>query len=75
MDGSVRHLKDTIDSWGFIVTDSDPWAGAPLHHMVTVPAIQEVSKYTCRLVPGARVGILQALSTKSGGEVISADAY
>jgi prepilin-type N-terminal cleavage/methylation domain-containing protein/prepilin-type processing-associated H-X9-DG protein len=71
-DGSVRFVKDTVDCWPII----DTWAGP----MPVVPgtktfAIEFVDYYVYRLARGARVGVYQALSTKAGGEVISADAY
>jgi len=31
--------------------------------------------YVDQLAPGTRIGVSQALSTKAGGEVISADVY
>ena len=31
--------------------------------------------YVYQIAPGTQLGIYQALSTKAGGEVISADAY
>ena len=62
-DGSVRFLKDTIDTWQNTST------GAP------VGAVQDPTT-TCFSMPlGAKVGVYQALSTRNGGEVVSADAY
>jgi prepilin-type N-terminal cleavage/methylation domain-containing protein/prepilin-type processing-associated H-X9-DG protein len=59
-DGSVRFLKDSIDSWRIDGT------GLP----------QDVTYQGSRYIagPGA-VHVYQALSTRNGGEVISADAY
>jgi prepilin-type N-terminal cleavage/methylation domain-containing protein/prepilin-type processing-associated H-X9-DG protein len=68
-DGSVRFLKETIQSWPVdsfgnptMVNGGNgqyPFDGTTL--------------YT--LLPGARLGVYQALSTRSGGEVISSDSY
>jgi prepilin-type processing-associated H-X9-DG protein len=62
-DGSVKFLKDTIDTWPFdqstglpIGLNGDP--GTPYH-----------------LAAGTRFGVYQQLSTRNGDEVISADAY
>lgn len=57
-DGSVRFLKDTIDTWAF-----DPATGWPLELTVTP------DPYTGNIysMPGPR-GVYQALSTRSGGE-------
>jgi prepilin-type N-terminal cleavage/methylation domain-containing protein/prepilin-type processing-associated H-X9-DG protein len=64
LDGSVRFLKDTIDSW-----KNDPNTGMPLG--VTRSSTTRV--YSVAL--GAKFGVYQALSTRSGGEVIGADDY
>jgi prepilin-type N-terminal cleavage/methylation domain-containing protein/prepilin-type processing-associated H-X9-DG protein len=70
-DGSVKFIKNSIDSWPFDTSlDWSPslgWkvsgylGGFPLE----VPYI----------LPGAKVGVWQALSTRSGGECLSADQY
>ncbi len=59
-DGSVRFIKDTIDCWPM-----NPNTGKPVN-VTDVNGIQTLG-------PGVRYGIYQALSTKSGGEVISSD--
>ncbi len=63
-DGSVRFLKDTINSWAF-----DPKSGDP------VGVTYSPSTYQYSMVPGLQVGVYQALTTRAGGEVISADSY
>jgi prepilin-type N-terminal cleavage/methylation domain-containing protein/prepilin-type processing-associated H-X9-DG protein len=63
-DGSVRFVKDSISSLPF-----DPATGA-------VPAIlldQPTVLYS--LAAGARLGVWQKLSTRNGGEVVSADSF
>jgi prepilin-type N-terminal cleavage/methylation domain-containing protein/prepilin-type processing-associated H-X9-DG protein len=62
-DGSVRFVKDTIDTWPF-----DPTSGFP-------KGVSETSGGVYVLAPGTRPGVYQALSTRNGGEVLSADAY
>lgn len=64
-DGSVRFLKDTIDTWAF-----DPATGWPLGLTVTP------DPYTGNIYAMTRPrGVYQALSTRSGGEVIGADSF
>jgi prepilin-type N-terminal cleavage/methylation domain-containing protein/prepilin-type processing-associated H-X9-DG protein len=62
VDGSVRFLKDTINSWPY-----NPQIGVPTN--VTVD-----SNGFFVLAPGTQA-VYQALSTRNGGEVISSDAY
>jgi prepilin-type processing-associated H-X9-DG protein len=59
-DGSVRFIKDSIDSWPI---DAD---GMP--HGVFG---DRATKYTW--AKGTRMGVYQALSTRDGGEVVSPD--
>jgi prepilin-type N-terminal cleavage/methylation domain-containing protein/prepilin-type processing-associated H-X9-DG protein len=61
-DGSVHFLKDSINTWPF-----DPSTGNPLG--VTQPGLTFV------IAPGTQIGIYQALSSRNGGEVVSADTY
>jgi prepilin-type N-terminal cleavage/methylation domain-containing protein/prepilin-type processing-associated H-X9-DG protein len=61
MDGSVRFINETVDCWKIPAT-----------------GISSGVKYIApfyMFVPGARVPVYQALSTRNGGEVISADSY
>jgi len=60
-DGSVKFLKDTTASWSV-----DPVLGIPAGMAKTNGYLSYGS---------AKPGVYQALSTRSGGEVISADAY
>jgi prepilin-type N-terminal cleavage/methylation domain-containing protein/prepilin-type processing-associated H-X9-DG protein len=64
LDGSVRFLKDSIDSW-----KNDRATGMP-------PGVTRTpTTHVFVIAPGAKVGVYQALSTRNGGEVIFADAY
>jgi len=69
-DGSVRFIKDTIQSWP--LDPSNTFTLFPLG--VTYNNVAGSSTiYT--VAPGTLQGIYQSLSTKAGGEVISADAF
>ncbi len=61
-DGSVRFLKNSIDAFPAV---NDYAAKGPL--------LNSSTGYS--LAPGARMAVYQALATRSGGEVISSDAY
>ncbi len=61
-DGSVRFVKDSINTWPF-----NPSTGFP------VGATDNSGILT--LAPGTRYGVYQALSSRNGGEVISGDSY
>jgi prepilin-type N-terminal cleavage/methylation domain-containing protein/prepilin-type processing-associated H-X9-DG protein len=61
-DGSVRFLKDSINSWA---TDG---TGYPL-------GISEDNQGCFNVKPGTRLGIYQMLSTRAGNEAIAADSY
>jgi prepilin-type N-terminal cleavage/methylation domain-containing protein/prepilin-type processing-associated H-X9-DG protein len=62
-DGSVRFIKDTVETWPF-----DSATGYPKGVSITSGGIYV-------LAPGTRPGVYQALSTRSGREVVSADSY
>jgi prepilin-type N-terminal cleavage/methylation domain-containing protein/prepilin-type processing-associated H-X9-DG protein len=64
VDGSVHFLKETIDCWPMNRTIGDP-----------VGVAYNPSTYQYVMAPGTRFGVYQALTTRSGGEVISADSY
>ena len=56
-------MKETIDTW------QNTASGSP------VGAIQDPTSGVFSMPPGGKVGVYQALSTRAGGEVISADQY
>jgi prepilin-type N-terminal cleavage/methylation domain-containing protein/prepilin-type processing-associated H-X9-DG protein len=62
LDGSVRFLRDGIDTW-MPVPPGDTPAGV----------VWASSNYSIQ--PGQKIGVFQALTTRAGGEVISADQY
>ena len=65
-DGSVRFIKNTISNWPI-----DPSTGNP------VGVSYNSTTKTWGLTSGAnlKIGVFQALATRSGGEVISSDQY
>jgi prepilin-type N-terminal cleavage/methylation domain-containing protein/prepilin-type processing-associated H-X9-DG protein len=63
-DGSVRFIKDSIQSWMI-----NPSTGLP--NGITYPGT--TTSYI--VAPGTQYGVYQSLSTRSGGEVISSDQY
>ncbi len=70
-DGSVRFIKESIDSWQN--TQTSP--GAPLG-MTSVPQGDVPSSAPFWvLAPGTRVGVWQKLGTRNGGEIVSSDSY
>jgi prepilin-type N-terminal cleavage/methylation domain-containing protein/prepilin-type processing-associated H-X9-DG protein len=68
-DGSVRFLKETIQSWP-VDSFGNPTG---VNGGGTMQPFDGTTLYT--LLPGTRLGVYQALSTRSGGEVISSDSY
>jgi prepilin-type N-terminal cleavage/methylation domain-containing protein/prepilin-type processing-associated H-X9-DG protein len=63
-DGSVRFVKDSIDSWLI-----DPVGNCSSIAYTAAP------DYLPSLVPGRKVGVWQALSSRALGEVLSSDSY
>ena len=61
-DGSVRFLKDTIESWQITAGNA-------------IGVTYDSTNRVYVLAPGTRLGVYQALTTRNFGEVISADAY
>jgi prepilin-type N-terminal cleavage/methylation domain-containing protein len=62
-DGSVKFLKDSINSWA-----CDPATGYPL-------GLTQNDQGFFRVAPGTTLGVFQALSTRSGNELVSAESY
>jgi prepilin-type N-terminal cleavage/methylation domain-containing protein/prepilin-type processing-associated H-X9-DG protein len=70
VDGSVRFIKESINTMPF-----DQSTGAPIGIVGGATQCTSGSAPIYSLVPGTQLGTWQALSTRAGGEVISADAY
>ena len=66
-DGSVRFLKESIDTWPLTVT------GTVVSPVGLVPSLGTPASQTFSTTAANRV--YQSLSTRRGGEVISADSY
>ena len=85
-DGSVRFIKNSINSWTFNTANADSYGDAMPDNttFVTVTATPPAIKSGTYLlnmntsvtppIP-AQLGVYQQLSTRNGGEVISADGY
>jgi prepilin-type processing-associated H-X9-DG protein len=72
VDGSVRFLKDTIDSWPLVASTGTDGATIMGQGVIeNVGGVQGVFG----LQPGFRFGVYQKLSTRAGNEVVSNDAY
>ena len=67
LDGSVRFLKDTIQSWPIASTTSSAYP--------TGVTPDSSSCYCWIVAPGTQMGTYQKLSTVGGGEIISSDQY
>ena len=61
-DGSVKFIKDTIDSW-------------QLNANTQVPSGMSQSSGLFNLAPGTYIGVYQKLSTRNGGETVGGDQY
>ena len=66
-DGSVKFIKNTINSWAYSTN-----VGA---NKSLLPVGVTYANYVYTINPGATLGVYQQLSTRNGGEVISADTY
>jgi prepilin-type processing-associated H-X9-DG protein len=73
-DGSVRFIKNTINSWSYNTGNLDPYGNALPDGATAAP--DTIYPYDLFYQFGtAKLGVYQALSTRSVGEVISADQY
>ena len=66
-DGSVRFLKNTINSWAF-----QPGGGGP--GGASLPVNVTFSNFIFT-INGPASGVYQALATRAFGEVISSDSF
>jgi prepilin-type N-terminal cleavage/methylation domain-containing protein/prepilin-type processing-associated H-X9-DG protein len=82
VDGSVRFIKNSINSWSFSLRNADSYGDSMPDNTTFVvvptaaPAIKSGS-YLQHSGPNgpAQLGVYQQLVTRAGGEVISADQY
>jgi prepilin-type N-terminal cleavage/methylation domain-containing protein/prepilin-type processing-associated H-X9-DG protein len=66
-DGSVRFIKETVNTWA-----NNQTTGLPPG--VTFGANGDAPIY-CNLAPGTQIGVWQKLASRNGQEVTSADSY
>jgi len=79
-DGSVKFIKETINTWPMDNTTGNPiWVtfptSGPAADFPSPPTPFRNDIFTLNLPVGTPMPIYQALSTRNGGEVVSADAY
>ena len=75
-DGSVKFIKNTINSWQFDPTTTVNWSTATISMPIGVTYSTTVAPtYTFVTSAATKFGVYQALATRAGGEVISADQY
>jgi prepilin-type N-terminal cleavage/methylation domain-containing protein/prepilin-type processing-associated H-X9-DG protein len=70
-DGSVKFLKNTINSWSFAGGSTITFSSSP----IDCPPLVSYSSYIFTMSPGVQLGVYQKLATINGGEVVSADQY
>ncbi|HEX3451018.1 MAG TPA: H-X9-DG-CTERM domain-containing protein [Isosphaeraceae bacterium] len=69
-DGSVRFIKDSVSTLAFSQS-----TGLPNALIATPNGNCTNSAPIYSFQPGTQLGVWQALSTRAGGEVVSADSY
>ncbi len=77
-DGSVKFLKDSIDTWqiqGGSGTSTGLYNGVMSGGGYPVGVTRDSSSYNFIFTPGMKIGVYQALSSRNGGEIVSADQY
>jgi prepilin-type N-terminal cleavage/methylation domain-containing protein/prepilin-type processing-associated H-X9-DG protein len=62
-DGSVRFIKDSINTWAYSQSTLLP------------VGVTQAADTTYVVAPGTGIGVYQALSSRNGGEVLSADSF
>jgi prepilin-type processing-associated H-X9-DG protein len=72
-DGSVKFIKNTIQSWTVSGNNQDSYGDAIPDGTTSAPST--VGNGTVFFLGSAQLGVYQKLSTRALGEVISADAY
>jgi prepilin-type N-terminal cleavage/methylation domain-containing protein/prepilin-type processing-associated H-X9-DG protein len=79
-DGSVKFLRDSIQSWQIQNTGSGTGTGLGGSGSLSgngypLGVSRDGTTYQFIFAPGMQTPVYQALSTRNGGEVISADSY
>jgi prepilin-type N-terminal cleavage/methylation domain-containing protein/prepilin-type processing-associated H-X9-DG protein len=69
-DGSVRFIKNSIQSWTFVTGQTDTY-----NDQIPDGTAFNANTIIWTVNQGCQFGVYQALSTRNGGEVISSDAY
>jgi prepilin-type N-terminal cleavage/methylation domain-containing protein/prepilin-type processing-associated H-X9-DG protein len=73
-DGSVRFIKNSIQSWSFAPGGTETgYSGDAIPNGTTFNSTS--GHYLWTVNTGCQFGVYQALSTRSNGEVISSDSY
>jgi prepilin-type processing-associated H-X9-DG protein len=72
-DGSVRFIKDTINTWANVTTATYCQPNGLTVATVTDPVIGSVMIW--QLAAGTNIGVWQKLATRNGGESISSDSF
>jgi prepilin-type N-terminal cleavage/methylation domain-containing protein/prepilin-type processing-associated H-X9-DG protein len=79
VDGSVRFVKDSVQSWPLLPVGQNVYGGAlPASVAWSIAPNAPYASFfdvIYRVAPGYQFGVYQALSTRNQGEAISADAY
>jgi prepilin-type processing-associated H-X9-DG protein len=70
-DGSVRFIKNTINSWSFAGGSTITFSSSP----VDAPPNVTYVNYIFSIVPGAQLGVYQKLATRGLGDIVSSDQY
>jgi len=68
-DGSVKFLKNTINSWSYSTNVGANKAQLP------VGVSYSSSTFVYTVGPGTQLGVYQQLSTRNGGEIVSSDTF
>jgi prepilin-type N-terminal cleavage/methylation domain-containing protein/prepilin-type processing-associated H-X9-DG protein len=75
-DGSVRFIKNSINSWQWSGNTTAQGDGPSGFYGISLPLGVTYNNYIFSGTPGVtQFGVYQALSTRAGGEVVSADQY
>jgi prepilin-type N-terminal cleavage/methylation domain-containing protein/prepilin-type processing-associated H-X9-DG protein len=70
-DGSVRFIKNTINSWSFAGGTTITFSSSP----IDCPPNITYASFIFTINPGAQLGVYQKLATRAFGEVLSSDSF